>query len=223
MKRSICSLARIGPRPTVVKRTLLSLTVTTPYASAGSLISPLHAVSLRLVHNTKKTDTTPLVTSERTTMAFHKMSLASLRNECRSRGLKISGKKAELVARVSSHHGFDQASTVSTKKAKIFTKKRAIHTPRRISSDIADLTAAPKMSARTMTYETIAAQKVGKDAAKLMKSITQRKVVTSTIVTNKTAKENGDEITAQDKIFFYGFVTIVGIWWCLQDFDGEKQ
>lgn len=82
---------------------------------------------VRSVHQTSKTDSSTLLQSKKS--EFGLMSLNSLKAECRKRGLKISGRKAELVSRIqtfeSSHsvqndHGHTQ--NMSTKRPNTVSK-----------------------------------------------------------------------------------------------------
>ncbi|SCU81759.1 LAMI_0B07558g1_1 [Lachancea mirantina] len=53
----------------------------------------------RSVHNTSAQSHTTILSSDKLA-SFNIMSLKALKNECRSRGLKVSGKKLELVERI---------------------------------------------------------------------------------------------------------------------------
>lgn len=59
----------------------------------------IQASGAKYVHNTPKKDHTTLLTTDKHA-SFNVMSLKALKNECRSRGLRVSGKKAELVDRI---------------------------------------------------------------------------------------------------------------------------
>ncbi|CEP23908.1 unnamed protein product [Cyberlindnera jadinii] len=69
-------------------------------ASPGRCAGMPHK-QVRLVHQTTKKDATPLLNSKKS--EFSLMSLQTLKAECRKRGLKVSGRKAELVSRVANH------------------------------------------------------------------------------------------------------------------------
>lgn len=56
-------------------------------------------ISCRFVHSTPKKDHTTLLSNDKLA-TFNVMSLKALKNECRTRGLKISGRKGELVDRI---------------------------------------------------------------------------------------------------------------------------
>lgn len=62
-------------------------------------VAPALPYQIRQVHNTKKNEHSPLLTND-SHSAFTRMSLKTLKNECRSRGLKVSGRKSELVDRI---------------------------------------------------------------------------------------------------------------------------
>ncbi|CUS21715.1 LAQU0S03e09032g1_1 [Lachancea quebecensis] len=64
-----------------------------------SMFSVLRRISNRLVHSTPKKDHTTLLSNAKLA-TFNVMSLKALKNECRTRGLKISGRKGELVDRI---------------------------------------------------------------------------------------------------------------------------
>lgn len=66
----------------------------------SQLQSPI-VQSKRFVHQTSKKQQTSLLNSRKSDFAL--MSLKSLKQECRKRGLKVSGKKADLVLRVQSY------------------------------------------------------------------------------------------------------------------------
>lgn len=72
----------------------------------------------RNVHETKKKDQSPLLSKK---SEFALMSLNTLKTECRKRGLKVSGRKADLVSRIATYD-----SSYSTKAANsISTQIRA--------------------------------------------------------------------------------------------------
>lgn len=89
-----------------------------PLVKAGAAVPPL-PFQVRSVHNTKKNEHTTLLNSDKHGM-FTRMSLKALKNECRSRGLKVSGRKSELVERILMFEGktMQGIHTSSTKKAK---------------------------------------------------------------------------------------------------------
>ncbi|QEU60071.1 Aim34 [Kluyveromyces lactis] len=60
---------------------------------------PSFTYQTRQVHNTKKNEHSPMLSSD-SHASFTRMSLKTLKNECRTRGLKVSGKKTELVERI---------------------------------------------------------------------------------------------------------------------------
>lgn len=80
----------------------------------------------RSVHQSSKNNATTLFSSK--TSEFSVMSLNSLKTECRKRGLKVSGKKADLVSRITTHEqsfSTKQVGTMSTKSSsKLSTAKK---------------------------------------------------------------------------------------------------
>ncbi|SCU87494.1 LAME_0D10286g1_1 [Lachancea meyersii CBS 8951] len=64
---------------------------------AWSGVLPLSSV--RLVHSTPRKDHTTLLSNDKLA-SFNVLSLKALKNECRNRGLKLSGRKGELVDRI---------------------------------------------------------------------------------------------------------------------------
>ncbi|CCH41920.1 hypothetical protein BN7_1459 [Wickerhamomyces ciferrii] len=84
-------------------------------------ISNKYQTFSRSVHQSSKTNSTPLFSNKNS--EFSVMSLNSLKVECRKRGLKISGKKAELVSRISTYEKTFQSNQInsistSSKKSK---------------------------------------------------------------------------------------------------------
>ncbi|CDO92998.1 unnamed protein product [Kluyveromyces dobzhanskii CBS 2104] len=73
----------------------------------------------RQVHNTKKNEHSPILSTDSHAL-FTRMSLNNLKKECRTRGLKVSGRKPELVDRIllSEGSGSKNLHTSATKKAK---------------------------------------------------------------------------------------------------------
>ncbi|KAH3903303.1 Aim34p SCDLUD_000928 [Saccharomycodes ludwigii] len=86
------------------------------------------SIGVRFVHNTNKQDHTTLFNTSND--KYSKMSLKHLKIECKNRGLKVSGKKSDLISRISafesssitnnqrsyslSHHTTTAATTVFT-------------------------------------------------------------------------------------------------------------
>lgn len=71
------------------------------------------AESKRFVHQTSKNQQTILLNSRKSDFAL--LSLKSLKQECRKRGLKVSGKKADLISRIQSfENSFSSAPENST-------------------------------------------------------------------------------------------------------------
>lgn len=80
----------------------------------------------RSVHQSSKNNATTLFSNKNS--EFSVMSLNSLKNECRKRGLKISGKKAELVSRITTHEktfATQQVGSISTKASSKIPPKEA--------------------------------------------------------------------------------------------------
>ncbi|AGO11250.1 AaceriACL011Cp [[Ashbya] aceris (nom. inval.)] len=71
-------------------------------AFEGSGLSSCHwcPTAVRTVHNTPRKAQTTLLSTERKDSAFAAMNLKALRNECRSRGLQVSGRKSDLIERI---------------------------------------------------------------------------------------------------------------------------
>ncbi|CEP63397.1 Aim34p LALA0_S08e01508g [Lachancea lanzarotensis] len=68
-------------------------------AGIGSWSGILQLSARRLVHSTLRKDHTTLLSNDKLA-SFNVLSLKALKNECRNRGLKISGRKGELVDRI---------------------------------------------------------------------------------------------------------------------------
>ncbi|SCW01508.1 LAFE_0E01200g1_1 [Lachancea fermentati] len=78
----------------------------------------------RSVHQTSKNEHTPLLSTDKLS-TFNVMSLKALKTECRSRGLKVSGRKLELVDRILAFENMRPSSgSISNEAA------RLIHTTR---------------------------------------------------------------------------------------------
>ena len=58
-----------------------------------------HPIITRMVHSTPKQDHTTLLSNDRLAN-FNVMSLKALKSECRTRGLRVSGRKGDLVDRI---------------------------------------------------------------------------------------------------------------------------
>lgn len=79
-------------------------------------LSPKYQTISRSVHQSSKNNATTLFSNKNS--EFSVMNLNSLKNECRKRGLKISGKKADLVSRITTHEktfAIKQVGSMSTK------------------------------------------------------------------------------------------------------------
>lgn len=201
------------------------------YLPLASVPKPCHLQSaIRFVHNTNKKHHTSLITSDVKHLAFHKMSLNALKNECRSRGLKVSGKKAELVDRITSYQGSTEEKAAKTNKRKISSsqlKRRSLHT-----SKIVDLNVKQRVMQKQMSETTPEAFTL--DAIDQKSTLTSStgeapnnhdrafefEKATGTMAANKinlndtvTIKEN---LTTKDKTFLLLFGTLTGIWWSSQ-------
>ncbi|AMD20141.1 HCL010Cp [Eremothecium sinecaudum] len=84
--------------------------------------------TIRTVHKTARNDSTTLFSSEKKLSSFKTMTLTSLKNECRSRGLKVSGKKSELLDRLAA---FEAHMLYNTKPkfpdGNFLDSKRSLH------------------------------------------------------------------------------------------------
>lgn len=184
-------------------------------------------ISVRSVHDTKKKDSTTLVTSDKSSMAFHKMSLNTLKNECRSRGLKVSGRKAELVSRITSNQGLNELRLLKHTVPSCDPKKMTINTPKRASGKL-DQTTSTVMPERIKKPETITISSLKQDCYKNIQKAPEPRFAESNTVTNKTTIGTNQAviseyvISARDKRFFFGFVTFVSIWWTSQ-YIGESE
>lgn len=184
-------------------------------------------MSVRFVHDTKKKDSTTLVTSEKSSMAFHKMSLNTLKNECRSRGLKVSGRKAELVSRITSNQGLNELRLLKHTVPSCDPKKMTINTPKRASGKL-DQTTSTVMPERIKKPETITISSLKQDCYKNIQKAPEPRFAESNTVTNKTTIGTNQAviseyvISARDKRFFFGFATFVCIWWTSQ-YIGDRE
>lgn len=199
-------------------------------------IKPSVFGQLRLVHNTAKKDHTSLMTSDLKHSAFHKMSLNALKSECRVRGLKVSGKKAELVDRITSCEGRSkpaQKRKISTKppsnakpKLKEAVPKQLFDTTNENGSTIPRSvftmkTPSPTEQAPRPTGEVLkSGNATGTKAAEMMNM--------SGTAANAKAAERGtlsdtiaveEQLTLKDKLFLLGFGTIAALWWGSQSRD----
>ncbi|AAS51217.1 ACL011Cp [Eremothecium gossypii ATCC 10895] len=59
-----------------------------------------YPTTVRTVHNTPSKAQTTLLSTAKKESAFSAMNLKALRNECRSRGLQVSGRKSDLIERI---------------------------------------------------------------------------------------------------------------------------
>lgn len=102
--RSFGSLRVLG-ESTAAKSTKYSL------HQANIKHNPFNINFSKSVHQSSKQNQSTLLSSK--TNEFSMMSVQSLKNECRKRGLKVSGRKNELVSRISD---FDSASVKDSNK-----------------------------------------------------------------------------------------------------------
>lgn len=224
-----------------------------PGISIGRL--PLLAVSrsnfsysaIRFVHKTEKKDHTSLITSDNKHVAFHKMSLNALKNECRSRGIRVSGRKAELVDRITSHEGNSERSSINSLKEAPLKKrspKRSIHTSKAINDSIPDKVVPKQMFETIKTSEKVGTKSVQQDHGRLQYTPTPvdkiqkayANIIKSQTATNTKATSEPDlnnanavgieisqnQLNSRDKVFLLSFATIVGIWWSTQ-YWGDKE
>ncbi|SCU79473.1 LANO_0A06370g1_1 [Lachancea nothofagi CBS 11611] len=77
--------------------------------TCSRILQSSYSSALRQVHSTAKKDHTTLLNSDKLA-TFNVLSLKALKNECRTRGLKISGRKGELVDRILA---FENSGSVS--------------------------------------------------------------------------------------------------------------
>ncbi|KAH3672362.1 hypothetical protein WICMUC_004334 [Wickerhamomyces mucosus] len=83
-----------------------------PYSKNDSLKSKTFK---RLVHETSKKNSSSLLNTK--SSEFSLMSLNTLKQECRKRGLKVSGRKSELISRISTYEtsfSTKQVASIST-------------------------------------------------------------------------------------------------------------
>ncbi|QLL35068.1 hypothetical protein HG536_0H04440 [Torulaspora globosa] len=196
--------------------------------------SPCYAVSIRStmnasiglfrsVHNTSKKNHTSLITADMKHSSFHKMSLNALKNECRSRGLKVSGKKAELIDRIMTFNG-----SSGNKAAKMQRMSTA--------SPVRGPTAAVKLKVPTSSIEMCKTREVSTASGKLdfqtksfsplnINSATDSAIATDTQATKQAdLRDNivmGDELTWRDRLFLAGFATVALLWWGAQSSEKE--
>ncbi|SCU80886.1 LADA_0B10044g1_1 [Lachancea dasiensis] len=78
---------------------LASATQVTGCFPIANLLQRSYVPSARHVHSTLKKDHTTLLSSDKLSR-FNVLSLKALKGECRTRGLKLSGRKSELVDRI---------------------------------------------------------------------------------------------------------------------------
>lgn len=102
--RSFGSLRMLG-ESTAAKSTKYSLN------QANIKHNPFNINFSKSVHQSSKQNQSTLLSSK--TNEFSMMSVQSLKNECRKRGLKVSGRKNELVSRISD---FDSVSVKDSNK-----------------------------------------------------------------------------------------------------------
>ncbi|AET38553.1 Aim34p Ecym_3039 [Eremothecium cymbalariae DBVPG len=146
--------------------------------ACSSLGSSASNFSVRTVHNTPKKEHTSLISNNKKYAAFTVMSLKSLRNECRSRGLKVSGKKSELVERIMAFESERQSSLLDSlmKKANTEYKRKMssaaratqshINTTRPVDKvKIPDIAATEAMSERKRLDRMIQVPFLSKEAA----------------------------------------------------------
>lgn len=175
---------------------------------------------LRSVHNTSKKDHTSVITTDLKHSTFHKMSLSALKNECRSRGLKVSGKKAELVERITSFNGSGH-KIQPVKKEKMSTvsiaKKPAAKVRLRATIEV------PK-SQKMSTTSVLTDSKVSKPSLTISNAPDSKRA-TDTQATNQTKLRDTvvvqDQLTWRDRIFLMGFAGVAMVWWGAQSSDEE--
>lgn len=196
--------------------------------------SPRYAVSIasamktsiglfRSVHNTSKKNHTSLITADMKHSSFHKMSLNALKNECRSRGLKVSGKKSELIDRIMSFNGGggkkvekkQRMSTATPVKGAAAAAKLKVPSSPVITSKTREVSTAstiPDLSAKSLTSLNIS-------------SASDSGIATDTRATKQPdLRDNivrGDELTWRDRLFLAGFATVAVLWWGAQSSEKE--
>lgn len=180
---------------------------------------------VRNVHNTSKKHHTSLITSDIKHSAFHKMSLNALKSECRSRGLKVSGKKAELVDRITSFNGSNAKLTSVKKEKKMSTVSNAskpantkLRVARPVVKTIKEAT-NPKLHPHkfsTASGKLLLNTKVNKSASP-NSSATISVNATNTKATNEIEVRDTmvvkEDLTWRDRIFLLGFGTVAALWW----------
>lgn len=205
--------------------------------------------AIRSVHKTEKKDHTSLITSESKHVAFHKMSLNALKNECRSRGIRVSGRKAELVDRITSHEGSStrSSSTNSLKEAppKKQSTKRSIHTSKVINTRVPDEVVPKLMSETVKTSETVGTRSIQQDPVGLQYTPTSvdeiqkiyANAIKSQTATNTKATSEPDlnnaiaaeiensqnSLNSRDRVLLLSFATAVGIWWSMQYWEDRDR
>ncbi|QLQ82191.1 hypothetical protein HG537_0G04460 [Torulaspora globosa] len=196
--------------------------------------SPRYAVSinstmkasiglLRSVHNTSKKNHTSLITADMKHSSFHKMSLNALKNECRSRGLKVSGKKVELIDRIMSFNG--GGGKIVEKKQKMSTVSST-----KKARDAVNLKVPKPSVVIRQTRDVPTASAIADFSTKSHTSLNVSNALGSAIATDTQATKQmdlrdniviRDELTWRDRLFLAGFATVAALWWGAQSSEKE--
>lgn len=175
----------------------------------------------RSVHNTSKKNHTSLITADMKHSSFHKMSLNALKNECRSRGLKVSGKKSELIDRIISFNGgkkvekkqrMSTATPVKGAAAAVKVKDPSSPVITSKTREVSTASTIPDLNAKPLTSLNIS-------------SASDSGIATDTQATKQPdLRDNivrGDELTWRDRLFLAGFGTVAVLWWGAQSSEKE--
>lgn len=186
-----------------------------PLPRAGGPMRPMLFGDLRQVHNTAKKHHTSLMTSDVKHSTFHKMSLNALKSECRVRGLKVSGRKAELVDRITSFEGKAkpvQKRHINTKHpSKVDSKPKET-----VSKQLFDITTDVRTTIPRSVF-TMKTPSLKEQAPRLGGNTLKSENVTNTKTTDQTVLGDTifveEKLTLKDKLFLLGFGTITALWW----------
>lgn len=194
----------------------------------GFQVKPLLFGELRQVHNTAKKHHTSLMTSDVKHSTFHKMSLNVLKSECRIRGLKVSGRKAELVDRITSFEGGAkqkkdahpkplprsqpaQKRRISSSAALKISQAKS----KQLCDETSKIAAARQRSEHTTEGPFVEEQAPGQTSHKVNYSkAAETETVDQTGLGNPAIVD--EKLTLKDKLFLLGFGTVATLWWGYQ-------
>lgn len=130
--------------------------------------TPISNVVQRSVHSSSKQNQTTLLNSKKS--EFSLMSLNTLKAECRKRGLKISGRKSDLVSRINAHESSFSTQSFNSINTSVRPKTQDVKSEIKIKSTFKKEQPISKQDLSTSATSDLVGNSIMTDSKKISKN-----------------------------------------------------